>query len=157
MCNQKNRADLLYYVPLVSGILGILGAITLWLLLVLGPIVEARYFPVTTGIKVELLKVENQVMHFQAYGTKVRQCALVDVKALVSKNGKVQKGAIWVINDGVGDKVRPLGYQDLGVWGIIPVSEKITIQGTYSCHPFWNITYTLGTWTSADKPVRAAP
>jgi hypothetical protein len=130
--------------------------ITVPLMYVIGPIVEGKYFPITTGVIVDLVTIEGDKMLFHAYGKKVRDCKLVDVKALVDQDGLPEsphtKAVIYVVNDGVGDRNRPLGYQDLGIWAIHPIGKEIFVQTWYQCHPFWN-TYTyLGQWPYSVKP-----
>lgn len=148
MCSPMNRIKFLVNGLIISGAV----AIMLPLMLILGPIYEGRHFPVTSSVKVQLLRTEGDRMIFRAFGIKNRDCTLTDVKALVDVNGnsKHAKGVIYVIDDGVGDKDRPLGYQDLGVWAIHPVSKEIQVQTSYRCHFLWETYQVLGAWPDAD-------
>ena len=130
--------------------------ITIPVLYVVGPIIEGKYFPITTSVRVELVQIDGERMLFRAYGKKIRDCKLVDVKALVDQDGKPEaphtKAVIYVVDDGVGDRNRPLGYQDLGLWAIHPAGNEVFVQTWYQCHPFWN-TYTyLGQWPHSVIP-----
>lgn len=130
--------------------------ITIPVLYVVGPILEGKYFPITTSVRVELVQIDGERMLFRAYGKKVRDCKLVDVKALVDQDGSTEsphtKAVIYVVDDGVGDRNRPLGYQDLGLWAIHPAGKEVFVQTWYQCHPFWN-TYTyLGQWPHSAVP-----
>ena len=114
----------------------------------LGPTLEGRYFPVTKEVRVELQKIEDGKMYFSAVGTKVRQCAMTDVRILVQEKDKKakSKGSLYVINDGIGPKVRALGYQDLGIWVIQPVGSALYVDASYFCHPLWQTHQHLGHW-----------
>lgn len=120
---------------------------------IMGPIVEGKYLPVTTDVKVVLLSTTGDKMVFQAYGNKVRDCKLVDVKTIVDVDGAgpkaPQKGVIYVEHDGIGDVVRPRGVQDLGIWAVYPSAQNIEVQTWYQCHPFWNTYTVLGTYPEA--------
>lgn len=144
MCTAMNRAKFLVNSLIISGVLAVMTP----LMLIMGPIYEGRYFPVTSDVRVKLLKTEGDRMVFHAYGTKNRDCTLTNVKALVNvtDSPKRTKGVIYIIDDGIGDSDRPLGYQDLGIWGIHPVSKKIEVQTTYRCHFLWDTSQVLGEW-----------
>lgn len=148
MCSPMNRAKFLVNSLIIGGV----AAVMLPLLLILGPIYEGRHFPVTSDVKVRLLRTEGDRMVFQAYGIKKRDCTLTDVKVLLDVNGnsKHTKGVIYVIDDGIGATNRPIGYQDLGIWGIHPVSKGIQVQTTYRCHFLWDTYQVLGAWPADD-------
>lgn len=120
-------------------------------LLIVGPYVEGRFFPITKDINVTLQEV-NKVkdsMYFRVEGYKIRNCTLLDVRILVDEGkGRAPiKGAIWVSDDGVGSKARALGFQDLGIWTIQPIGEHLAVDATYHCHPLWNTHVKLGEWS----------
>ena len=116
---------------------------------VLGPFIEGRYFPVTTDVQVTLISETSEKMVFAATGTKLRNCSLIDARVLVEQsNGQpLAKGAIYVVEDGVGNKTRAIGFQDLGTWAIHPSGNRVHVESTYSCHKLWNTEMKLGEWT----------
>lgn len=120
-----------------------------------GPVAEGKYMPVTTDVKVTLLKQENGAMYFEATGNKVRNCALLGARILVDTNSSDEKppvkGSIRVVDDGIGDKVRALGEQNLGIWEIKPIGDSVYVQASYKCHNFWITNLQLGEW-HRDKP-----
>ena len=117
-------------------------------LFILGPFIEGKYFPVTTNVKVTLVEETSEKMVFRAVGTKLRNCSLIDARVLIEQHHDkpLVKGAIYVVDDGIGGKTRALGYQDLGTWAIHPSGNKIYVQSTYSCHNLWNTEMSLGEW-----------
>lgn len=117
--------------------------------LIVGPYIEGKYFPITTDIRVTDLKTDttSHMMTFHVYGNKVRDCSLLDIRTLVTQgNNYPIKGAIWVIDDGQGQRERAKGMQDMGIWAIQPEGDKVTIEGTYHCHPLWNTKVNIGEW-----------
>lgn len=116
---------------------------------ILGPFIEGKYFPVTTNVQVTMLSETKERMIFEATGTKLRNCSLIDARVLVEQrhDQPLVKGAIYVVDDGVGGKTRAVGYQDLGTWAIHPPGNKIYVESTYSCHKLWNTEMKLGEWT----------
>ena len=122
------------------------------LMLTLGPILETKYFPVTTDVHASLVKVEGDKMIFWAVGNKVRDCSMLEAHILVDPDGSKgpkppRKGVLWVIEDGEGPRTRALGYQDLGKWAVIPVGKKLTVEATYSCKGIpWETRSVIGTW-----------
>ncbi len=148
MCSPMNSARIFVNTLIISGAL----CVMLPLLFILGPIYEGKHFPVTSGVKVELVKTEPDRMVLQAYGTKNRECSLTNIKVLVDANGdsKVTKGVVYLINDGVGDIVRPLGYQDFGIWAVHPIAKKVQVQTSYRCHFLWDTYQVLGEWSEKD-------
>lgn len=119
----------------------------------IGPTLEGKYFPVTKDVYVELVKTENGKMYFAAQGDKVRHCSLTEVRILVQEEGKKakSKGSLYVIDDGIGPKVRALGHQDLGVWVIEPIGSALFVDASYNCHPLWRTEHRLGMWPHHDN------
>jgi len=114
----------------------------------MGPSVESQYFPVTSDVKVALLKVDGDKMYFKAEGTKLRHCSMLDVRILVKQDehSTPVKGSIYVLDDGIGPRTRALGHQNLGIWVIEPLGISLDVDATYTCHPLW-LTHThLGNW-----------
>lgn len=114
-----------------------------------GPYIEGKYFPITTGFEITPRTETKDKMTFSAVGEKVRQCQLREIRALVGPKGQnsvKKKGAIWVEDDGMGPIVRPLGKQDLGVWAIQPTGDRIDVYASYQCHSLWTTESYLGYW-----------
>lgn len=135
---------------LIHGIIWMGSALlTLVLVFTLGPIFEGQHYPVTTNIQATFIKTEGDKMLFRVYGNKVRDCVLLDARALVDlkegDNNPPIKGIIWPQEDGTGPVRRALGFQDLGTWSIVPIGESATISVTYTCHPLWETRVHLGT------------
>lgn len=124
-------------------------ALTLVMVFTLGPIYEGKHWPVTKNIEATFLKTEGDKMLFRVTGEKVRDCVLLDARVLVdvksTDNKPPVKGIIWPQEDGDGPVRRALGFQDLGVWAIVPAGEQATISATYTCHPLWETRVSLGT------------
>ena len=120
----------------------------------IGPYVEGKYFPITQGFEITLRTETKDKMTFSAVGTKTRQCALREIRALVGPKGVdsvKNKGAIWVEDDGMGPIVRPLGKQDLGIWAIQPAGDRIDVYASYTCHGLWTTESYLGHWERGEK------
>lgn len=116
----------------------------------IGPYIEGKYFPVTKDFGIDIVKETATTMIFNASGEKIRQCSLREVRALVGPAGKdtvKSKGAIWVVDDGVGPITRPLGKQDLGTWAIQPVGDQVDVYASYHCHGLWTTEAYLGSWS----------
>lgn len=117
---------------------------------ILGPHLEGKYFPVSVKIKYEMVDVDEGKMIIHVWGEKVRNCSLTDIKVLVDQDGPgvqlPKKGVIYPIDDGVGPRVRPLGFQDMGIWAIQPDGKWVSIYGTYRCHPLWETNVKIGEW-----------
>jgi len=125
------------------------GILTLVMIFTLGPILEGKYFPVTKDIQATFIKNDGDKMLFSVYGNKVRDCVLLDARVLVDinkhDNKPPVKGIIWPIDDGQGPSRRALGFQDLGIWAVVPIGDTATISAAYSCHPLWDTRVNLGT------------
>lgn len=119
----------------------------------LGPWIEGKFFPIATDVEVEFIKVDGDKMIYQAYGKKSRNCTVLDIRVSVETDEFKHpvKGAIWVIDDGIGSVVRPLGQQNLGLWAITPVGNRANIYGAYRCHRLWDTEVHLGEWTRTKK------
>lgn len=120
---------------------------------------EGKHFPVTSDVRVQLLKADKDKMTFEAQGRKVRNCALIDVKVLVDKTGEgaFKRGVIVLDDSDPGPRVLPLGVQYLGKWNIYPPGNAVSVEAHYSCHPFWDTVVTLGTWDADEPPQLFAP
>lgn len=135
-----------------ASVLGLIGLLLIVLpaIFIVGPHLEGKYMPVTTKIKYEMLDVQEGKMVIHVWGEKVRSCSLTDIKVLVDPDGPgpavPKKGIIYPVDDGVGPRVRPLGYQDMGIWAIHPEGKAVIIYGTYHCHPFWETNVKIGEW-----------
>lgn len=123
------------------------------LVFILGPIIEGQYFPVMKDITGTYISTADDKMYFSMYADKIRACKFIDIRALVDKDisdGKPPvKGAIWFAGEDLGSRVRPVGYQDIGVWAVRPDGDRVIVEASWSCHPFWNTSQSLGVW---DRP-----
>lgn len=120
---------------------------------VLGPIIEGQYFPVMTDVTGTYVSTSDNRMFFNMYANKIRSCTFIDIRALVDKDitdtKPPVKGAIWFASEDTGSRIRPKGYQDLGIWAVRPDGDRVIVEASWSCHPFWNTSQSLGVW---DKP-----
>lgn len=112
-----------------------------------GPWVDGKYFPIVKDFKIEMVLQDEDKMIFQTSGNVVRNCKLTDLRVLVeTTNGLPQKGAIWVIDNGIGNQNHTLGLQNMGTWAIQPTGSKIHVHGSYNCHALWSTEVLLGVW-----------
>lgn len=113
-----------------------------------GPWVDGKYFTVMKDFNIEMVSQDKDKMIFQTKGNLVRNCSLTDLRVLVDDGtGLPKKGAIWMIDNGIGSVKNPLGYQDLGMWAIQPTGNKIHVHASYKCHGLWTTEVELGVWS----------
>lgn len=127
--------------------------LTVCLIFLVGPIVEGTYFPVTTDMEAQYIDSKERKMYFSVQANMVRDCVLIDVKALVDKDltdgKKPVKGAAWEAEHVVSPYRIVTGYQDMGVWAVIPEGDRVIVSAVWYCHRFWDTRQVLGRW---DRP-----
>lgn len=142
MAHQKNILRLL-----LDGII-LVGAIlvTSVVVILMGPIVENKFYPVTEDV--EVVKVQSTDPNRTALsitGNKVRDCRFIEVSALSGDKTKPEKAEIFF--ERRTGTTRPSGVQSFGIWEFSPKGNFVKAQVVHSCHPLWETTTTFFEWT----------
>lgn len=143
----------------VSAIWSACAIMTCVVFFTVSPIIETQHFPVISDINIQLVDVVNDKMLFRITGTKERDCSLVEPRILVQRfNSPIPVlGVMWADDIGDGPKTRALGYQDFGIWAVVPIGKKLKLEGIYKCHPFWDTRQVLGEWEYGKKDSALLP
>ena len=123
-----------------------LGIILSFLTVILGPIIETKYFPVikeTNFVKVDAVKPEGVSLH--VFGEKTRACRFLEVNALVKdKESKMYQKAEVSFSTEYGNATRPTGIQSFGVWTFVPKGTDVVLEIRHECHGMWETVTKLG-------------
>ena len=118
------------------------GALALYLVALLGPLVEARLFPVVVDHEVRYERRADGTLVMTTTGRKVRDCRAVRRESAATEIGGDELGLVWAKGpsrvDGTGmfalsNRTRlPAGY---GRW------FEVRAMLRYDCHPLWLTPY----------------
>ena len=106
--------------------------------LILGPLIEGKYFPVVDDTNITYVQRTNKFTRIIFDATKERDCRFIELSALAGSGKRFQKAKVVFEDeeDGVA-ATRPKGRQVFGPWVVTPSAEEIIIVVHHDCHPLW--------------------
>ena len=117
---------------------------------VFGPIfgraIESTWWPVLRYTSMELDSRDANGVTFSWYGVKVRDCRLIEVGALVLREGNWARADFTINGEPPGMRYRPVGRHDFGSWRVEPTGTRVKLIAVHSCHPLWDTASTMGDW-----------
>lgn len=123
--------------------------IVLPFLVIGGPVIESKLFPVLVDVHIVKAERNGPVLTYDVVGTKVRPCEYLGASALAGPaGGYPEMVTIEFPETGSRGLTRPTGMQSMGLWQISPVNDGdlITILLRHRCHTFGEVTLQLGPW-----------
>ncbi len=123
-----------------------IGVIVAFTIVLFGPIVETKYFPVikeANFIKVDSTVPEGVSLH--VLGEKKRACRFIEVNALVKEEeSKMYQKAEVSFSTRDGNPTRPTGVQSFGIWTFVPKGTDLVLEIRHECHGLWETVTKFG-------------
>jgi hypothetical protein len=134
-----------FFLTLVGMMLIIATSITGLLFYQLGPLIEARYFPVITESHLTDSVLIDGKLAFRFQTTKARDCKFLDVSWFRRENGATASAVIVRTAPGA-LPTRPLGVNRSGWWQIQdePQASSYLAVLSYDCRWPWTTTVQIG-------------
>lgn len=123
-----------------------LGIILSILTVILGPIIETKYFPVIEDSQFSIVDaVKPEGVSVLVLGEKKRACRFLEVNALVKDpaSNLYQKAEVSFSTQN-GNATRPTGMQSFGVWTFVPSGKSVVLEVRHECHGMWETVTKLG-------------